>query len=358
MKVKLQLKPKIPIKLVPVKAQTKTAQSVLAEAQTKTAQSVSADAQTLWTQGVVVLPIFEQKELIDWNHRFKKELIQFPEYKNPTLSTIFVYGAFGALGNPSSYHNLMVRDLRQKMMSIAHPLFNALEQVSGRTDKRLLEQLFDRMCIRRAGTKTTAESWHRDIKGKLPETDDIFGGWINLDLDRTQYFSCIPGTHNEKGVKSGFAQIDPDKVDKTKKQIFSVPPGHWVVFYQQIIHEVIPRKMIADSYRVYLGFRLTASDQPLYDNKKIIEDQGVPQLPGGMPAPVYAARNVNFHLRQLIEWSQIFRSDLLETKKNKKSGNIYQIIPRFMKSLKECQLPLYPPYSNEEKKIMTPQLIN
>ena len=150
-----------------------------------------------------------------------------------------------------------------------------------------------------------------------------------------------------------------DQIDKYKslKQVISVPPGHWIVFYQQIVHEVIPRKMTADSYRVYLGFRLTNQTHPLYDYEKIIENQGVPSLPGGMSPPMYAAMNVNFHLKQLIEWSQIFQTKTLETKKNKKYGYTYQIVHRYMKSLKEYGFPLYPDYTDDEKNIMKPQPI-
>jgi hypothetical protein len=77
-----------------------------------------------------------------------------------------------------------------------------------------------------------------------------------------------------------------------------------------------------------------------------------------MSAPMYAALNVNFHLKQLIEWSQIFQPKVLETKKNKKFGYTYQIVHRYMKSLKEYGFPLYPPYTKEEKEIMKPQKLN
>ena len=42
-----------------------------------------------------------------------------------------------------------------------------------------LEILFDRFCIRREGTSTTRESWHRDVcTDKLPD-DIIIGGCRN-----------------------------------------------------------------------------------------------------------------------------------------------------------------------------------
>src|SRR5207237_5138840 len=135
------------------------------------------------------------------------------------------------------------------------------------------------------------KTWHRDVSPGLSEEEDIFGGWINLDLDRTQYFSCVPGTHTTKGVKAGFAKLTPEEmaVYTEKKKVFKVPPGHWVVFYQHIIHEVIPRKMEADSYRLFLGFRLTPQTKSLYDHQKLLEEQAVPLLPGGMRPQMYAS---------------------------------------------------------------------
>ena len=56
---------------------------------------------------------------------------------------------------------------------------------------RQLELLFDRFSIRRVGTATSAESWHRDVGGKAPG-DIIYGGWLNLDL-RGSLSIFIPG---------------------------------------------------------------------------------------------------------------------------------------------------------------------
>lgn len=342
------MKPKIPI-VMKTKPQSKLESIVLGD-QSKVPIEYKKYAETLLKDGVVVIPVISEKDRPEWNQKFANELVKFPEYLNPTLSTIYVYGGFGALGNPASFHNSFVRLLRIKMMFEAIKLFHF--------DKRNLEQLFDRMCIRRKGTSTTAEAWHRDISPGLAETDDIFGGWINLDIDKTQYFSCVPGTHLEKGSKTGFAKIEKADVDiyKNKKQKISILPGHWVIFYQNIVHEVIPRKMDSNSYRVYLGFRLTPQKNSLYDNDPIIANQSVPLLPGGMRPPMYAAMNVNFHLKQLIEWSaSTFKEKCLEMKKKKKTSDTYKIVQRYMKSLKEYDFPLYPQYTEFEKSIMKPQ---
>src|SRR5580692_4103087 len=94
----------------------------------------------------------------------------------------------------------------------------------------LLEQLFDRMCIRRKGTQTSGENWHRDVSAQSLPGDDIFGGWINLDVDRSQYFSCVPGTHVDRDASqtTGFAKISEDV--GVGKEVIEIPPGHWIIF--------------------------------------------------------------------------------------------------------------------------------
>lgn len=138
-------------------------------------------------------------------------------------------------------------------------------------------------------------------------------------------------------------------------------------FYQQLVHEVLPIKMSTDSYRTYIGFRLTESNQPLYEHKRTIEDQGVAKsLPPGMPIKMYADLNMVYQLNQLIEWSKNFKDVCLEQKINKKTGETYLIVHQRMKSLKELdfsfiQLMLKLKKNNESTKtqlvIITPTLV-
>ena len=48
-------------------------------------------------------------------------------------------------------------------------------------EEYLLEQVVDRVMIRRPGDKPVAEMWHRDVAMNAKPTDKFFGGWINLD---------------------------------------------------------------------------------------------------------------------------------------------------------------------------------
>jgi hypothetical protein len=158
----------------------------------------------------------------------------FPEYLHPGQpGTVYVNGGFGALGNPAAFHNPAVRSLRLLFMSYIVPMVGALNRMQ-RTPGRSLEQIFDRLSLRRKGTSATAEAWHRDQAAlPNPEREDVFGGWINLDLTETQYFSGVPGTHVQEKGKAGFARLSEAEVKHAQehKQRIPIPPGHHFIFY-------------------------------------------------------------------------------------------------------------------------------
>ena len=131
--------------------------------------------------------------------------ISFREYKSGVEIKKYVGGGFGALGNPSSFHNELVRQLRLRIMMSAVPLFSTYEAQARKGKRRyaILEQLLDRMLFRPAKDKPTAESWHRDISlhleefrgANIDEGDIVFGGWIEFwthPLPRIKRFRASP----------------------------------------------------------------------------------------------------------------------------------------------------------------------
>ena len=138
----------------------------------------------------------------------------------------------------------------------------------------MLEALFDRLCVRcETFKRPVAEAWHRDIYGAekwnlraLPRTlpggtkDILFGGWTNLD-HREQKLVCLLSTHTETSSGSlGFSEFsDAEKKENRfnerlwnqrsrrygytlhtdDKGFVRVPPGHCVIFQQQLIHSVV-----------------------------------------------------------------------------------------------------------------------
>jgi len=289
------------------------------------------------THGVQVIPCLSPPTLTFFHNAMIKEMQSFPEYERTVAkrilsygdedttseplgsralshgsstpetvgSRVFVKGAFGAFGNPSSYHNPSVRALRLKAMIQALPVLSQMaRKLSSDKYQFLLCQLPDRTCIRRKGTTPTKECWHRDqtkLRGNDVK-DQILGGWINLDVptqheSAIQYFSCIPGTHQLTSSGAGFKKLSPDEMKQyeSKKQLVAIPPGHMIIFYQHITHEVLSKKAKYDSLRQFVGWCLTPFTEPPVHSKsellEIFSKQGVPRLPSGQQAPMYSSND-------------------------------------------------------------------
>ncbi len=346
--------------------------------------------------GITTIEIISPKELKKYQKEFDTTLQEFPEYRrdpnDPTLdhegnSLVYVAGGFAALGNPASFHNELSRKLRimgyQKMKVLMAEYVSRLAYVKKEYN---LQALSDRMMYRQKGQKPTAETWHRDVMppDKIEYEDEIFGGWINLD-SQDQYFSCIPGSHTsvvQKTLDAGFATLTDavskiymrsDQLQKKKptakelkpyisevtkdRHRFRIPPGHMVVFPQYILHEVIANKAQYNMRRQFTGWRLTQSNKLLYP-LELFDKQAVIPLPGGMIPPMYARMHLCYFQEKqfnitpetkynLIEWSKAsFKKRCLV--KNKKGNSIVQ---RYMESLTDYDLPLYPPYLKKERSI-------
>jgi len=299
--------------------------------------------------GVTTVPVYSPSELTDIGKKFDEACLTFPEYlrsasnpsKNPdNQDLLYVLGGFGAYGNPASFHNMFVRDLRNRAnQSVKNKLLKPL--VTSYPDQKFAKKLksqvlFDRMMNRPAMQEPTAEAWHRDIieksTGNIAPGDIIFGGWVNTSK-HPQAFSYIPGSHlgvDLYSLKSGgFAEPgaifdksigtvqkkiknseDDDEKEKLKSELKElrgkrkklyelfkqyksrtvVPPGHAIIFPQYILHEVVSKGVNHAVKRVFTGYRLTTSNELLMVDKKTrkptlldnVKNQSIMRLGGGM----------------------------------------------------------------------------
>lgn len=364
--------------------------------------------------GATALPLIPKEKLKDYQTAFMNTLRHFPEYKRSSTdrdktpdgkAISYVAGGFAAFGNPASFHNPFVRNLRIKAYKVVreflYDYFSSLyrEQLDYVDKKLKFEMLFDRMMYRRAGQKGPDEAWHRDVMKTfqiMPE-DEIYGGWINID-SKPQYFSFIPGSHLtfiSYELQDGFAEIEKaltNYKDDNKKQILTkdeikdimkkvstskymieVPPGHIIIFPQYILHEVVSKPKDYNMMRVFTGWRVTKSSKSIYVAKDetdllndIIDNQQVPQLPGGMIPPIYAANHLMYNQskpfdlgegvkRTLPEWCQeTFVQQALVEKINGTSKTRYIVAHQEMRSLQEYNLQKYQAYSSTERKLYLP----
>jgi len=313
-------------------------------------ESASNECNQLQNNGFVVLDVYWMDSAR--RNAIRQELHQtlhtMPEFKSPANS--WVLGGFSALGNPSSFHNPFVRRMRQYAMTEVIALMEEM-----RPNKNYkLEQVIDRLMVRPVGLSPSAESWHRDESALAYPCDQIFGGWWNFD-DEDQYFSCVPGSHRGITGNRGFSLIKDAEQKKTCESSavrVRVPPGSIIVFYEKIVHEVIARKAKHVMLRLFLGWRLTQYDTPLYPVDMKLEMQSVMPLKSNQIPPMYA----KLHWTNWREKLEQFTTENIipecterkEVASGCNKGNIHTIVHQHMRSLKEYGLPLYPKYEQVE----------
>ena len=310
------------------------------------------------------------RDIVKYREELIEESKEFPEFNEGVEK--FVLGGFAHLANPSSFHNPVVRNMREWAMSIVIPeLFTGLIRQKHDAETWKFEQIIDRMMIRVPGEKPSSESWHRDVSPLSFEGDDIFGGWVNLDLE-PQYFSCVPGTHNtSSGIGSsgsGFVPIDKKNVNvmnkiKSEKKMVCIPPGGILVFYENLVHEVLSKESKRTQVRLALGWRLTQQINPLIPGLyKRLQSQAVMPLKSNQIPPMFAALHWTNWVDKIIDWSKLAVVDeCLELKnfqniKAKRSED-FLVVHREMKSLEEYGFRMYEEYDMYEKRILRPNRV-
>jgi hypothetical protein len=286
------------------------------------------------------------------------EVVGFSEFKEDAVDRAPL-GGFAAYGNPSSFHNPTVRDLRLKAYDIVAPTLDAMIERKYNGFKK--EVLIDRVVIRSKNRTPGAESWHRDEAPTAATGDVVLGGWWNLD-DSVSHFSCIPKSH--RGVKghAGFARITSKEeiaAFTDKKTLVSIPPGAILLFNEKIVHEVLNTRRAFTTYRLFLGWRITKATTPLIGDILFtqLEDQAPVTIKSGQAPPMWAKLHWTNWLTKLSAYSANFKAECLEAKtvaSGANKGNEFNIVHRHMRSLKEYGLPLYPAYTDKEKAVLTP----
>lgn len=236
---------------------------------------------------VAVIKIFDDAELEVLRLEMRQAIDHMPEFKAPTNlyntkgelqdslydddEQLLVGGGFGALANPGSFHNHFVRRLRRKVQEklLQDDVFGLEEELSEHKGM-LIEQVIDRMMVRRPGSEPQAESWHRDVARGTCSGDKVYGGWLNLDppLGPTagdgayQYFSCMPKSASDAGANenAGFARDapSPERIAEQSHWV-RIPPGWLIIFNELTLHEVLKTQAKRRMSRVFFGWRLSKS---------------------------------------------------------------------------------------------------
>jgi hypothetical protein len=320
-------------------------------------------AEDLMLNGVSVYPI--PKGLIE-NFNIPKFLAEQKEYLYIDGLTKFVISNFGAHGNPSSFHHPEVRDFR---LSIFDFIKQSLKNEPDFCEKYI--QLLPDRFSRRFGAQS-GETWHRDASIEYIHfpNSTILGGWINLDDNSDQFFSCILGSHIEPDPGEGFSKLSKDNAKnyKERRTLIRIPPRHGISFNELIIHEIAPIKVNEVSHRLYMKYHLSSELISAFDVKIInnaIQNQGSFPMNKWNFMPMYEKLHLNFWKKKLIEFSKNIKQPFLtiKTTKIKNKENIvikeeYVIVQKYMISLLESGVGMFPEYRPEEIAILFPQKIN
>ena len=161
----------------------------------------------------------------------------------------------------------------------------------------LFEQIADRLMVRRSEKKPTSEAWHRDEAKFAKPGDTLYGGWLNMDSTRVQYFSMVPGSANEVQEQNfGFSPIpkeDHVRLVSLSRRV-AIPPGHLLIFNERTIHEVVAEgptmreKKFGEGgshlarCRLFFGWRTTKQAEPLTSNlmARLRDQEGLPLKSG------------------------------------------------------------------------------
>jgi hypothetical protein len=280
------------------------------------------DASSLTNQGVGCIEVIAPSQIEGYIRRFLQTEQSFPEYAENDYK-IFVLGGFAAFGNPTSFHNPLVKELRKlayEKLRDSQILIKYLQRFRPERNPSdyKLDILFDRMMHRAATQSPSVETAHRDITPieNLIEADDdmMFGGWINISKN-VQYFIAKPGSHVDaknsfsvvKDYEEGFSSISQSSKEflhyLRDRRMFPIQPGHMVIFPQHILHEVMATSG-TEQMRLFTGWRLTLGTKCLFHEakKKAIETIGPVRMPSSQEPPMVAGHHLGALKNKAIKW--------------------------------------------------------
>lgn len=337
---------------------------------------------TLTAQGYVVVPVFDKNELEHVSNTFLDTAMKSPELNDNIQHTRFVLGGVGYVPFASLWYSEIVRFItKTAYLKTMHQ--NPFEI----REHEYFSMLPDRPLIR-FPTQAVDEKgkWHQDdAANSVVGIDNIYGGWINLNTDVTQYFKAIPGTHNpqhpifeklqqKNGEKRGYSNFK-DKSDQTfltnywkneVKQLIEIPPGHILIFQENLIHTVYPNPPINKPLlRLHTSFLISKSNVPLNDrptqkkyrkNRKLIDlfqDQELVPVRSGQNTPLYSPFNLfpnNIHAVNELTTHYIDAC--------KKENRVMRFLPSMKTISDKSSVKMLPPMDEDAIKYYIPHKIS
>ncbi len=206
--------------------------------------SLEAAARSLYDSGFVVLrvPPGEQDRhgaAVKAFRRYLKRVPEVPGFKRKRGGDVGA-GSFGGLNMATSYYCPAAIYADELALIMVQPVMRAL---AARLGWPFFQALPDRLMWRTQ--RQAGHTFHRDhTEGARTESEVYFGGALNLDRPGSvpQRFCLVPGTHSFSARLAGTALTPLTAGDRAKykaaEQMVDVPPGHMIVFCENIVHRV------------------------------------------------------------------------------------------------------------------------
>ena len=279
--------------------------------------------------GVQCFPLYDNIQLADLRTKFVDTILAFPEFEK--IGNPFIVSSASLFGNPGSYHNPLVRQIRKDSYNLLRPIFASL------FPNKNIEMICGNMMFRCVGITPQRIQWFKN-----GDDSTIYDGWINLD-EVEEIFSCVLTSHNKE-----------IPVEQRTRCRVKVPAGNIVIYNHTLLHEISASKKKYNIHRLYISWRIFDSTTPLIKDVKLrLNDQAVmPQSDKYLPS-MYSRNHLKFHRRMIIQFSRQLKRETLE---EDEFGNM--IVRRHMLSLCEYGFPLYPPYTEDEMLMYIPQSLN
>lgn len=194
-------------------------------------------------------------------------------------------GSFGALNYASAYHNPAKRYLDALSYDTALYLITGAAAILGLAN---FQGIPDRSFFR--NKKQPKESYHTDNTAGANATDVFYGSALNLNEDIDQVFTLVPGSHTNSARTDGgeFTPLTATEDLLAREIQVVIPPGHMLVFNENIVHRISGKKPKKTILRNGFGFRITDSEISWApDNERRLAEQAPLIHKGGEIAPMY-----------------------------------------------------------------------
>ena len=142
-----------------------------------------------------------------------------------------------------------------------------------------------------------------------------------------------------------------------------IPPGHILIFYERLVHEVLKVTATRIMRRLFLGWRATSAHAPLFGQPQTdawIQSQAPPKIKSGQKPAIYPTAYYNFprNFQKLTDFCvSVFVPACLyqhAVQSGAQAGTTWTRVARYMSGLVDYNLPMHPAYEPEERKILFP----